>query len=227
MPAGLSHVPAYTDIGSSNLMDTIISQAPFKIMKNKNGKECTGLFRDDGLALVYGLTEDDVKWVNDWFDSLFPNFKFEIKIAKCIEFLDIKISIVNNEIFTCPYSKPSASHKYVPPKSCHDRKIITSIPYSVFYRLKLLSSTKESFEVAAKEYSCYLINSGYDENLLEKKLNEIRLLNRETMLKDNKKKINNDFIAALVVDNHPGLPNIREAWRQARAIVSLDPIANK
>ena len=60
VPAGLSHVPAYTDIGSSNLMDTIISQAPFKIMKNKNGKACTGLFCDDGLALVYGLTEDDV-----------------------------------------------------------------------------------------------------------------------------------------------------------------------
>ena len=150
--------------------------------------------------------------------SLFPNFKFEIKIAKSIEFLDIKISIVNNEIFTCPYSKPSASHKYVPPKSCHDRKIITSIPYSVFYRLKLLSSTKDAFEVAAKEYSCYLINSGYDENLLEKKLNEIRLLNRESMLKDNKKKSHNEFIAALVVDSHPGLPNIRDAWRQAKAL---------
>ena len=117
---------------------------------------------------------------------MFPNFKFEVKIAKSIEFLDIKISIVNDEIFTCPYSKPSASHKYVPPNSCHDRKIISSIPYSVFYRLKLLSSTKDAFEVAAMEYFDYLTKSGYDENLLKKKLNEIRLLKREIVLQDNK-----------------------------------------
>ena len=31
---------------------------------------------------------------------------------------------------------------------------------------------------------------------------------------------------ALVVDSHPGLPNIRDAWIQAKAIVGLDPIAN-
>ena len=34
-----------------------------------------------------------------------------------------------------------------------------------------------------------------------------------------------EFIAALVVDSHPGLPNIRDAWKQAKEIVGLDLIA--
>ena len=47
------------------------------------------------------------------------------------------------------------------------------------------------------------------------------------MLKDNKKTVNKEFIAALVVDSHPGLPNIRDAWRHAKLIVGLDPKAKK
>ena len=91
----------------------------------------------------------------------------------------------------------------------------------------MLSSTKDAFEVAAMEYFDYLTKSGYEENLLKKKLNEVRLLKRDIMLQDNKKMVDKEFITALVVDSHPGLPNIRDAWKQAKEIVSLDPIAKK
>ena len=47
------------------------------------------------------------------------------------------------------------------------------------------------------------MSGGREDRALKVCLNEIRLLNRETMLKDNKKRLNNEFIAALVVDSHP------------------------
>ena len=207
-------------------MSKIIKDAPFQICKDTDGKACIGLFRDDGLALVKGITEADITWINNWFDDLFPNFSFEIKIAKSIEFLDITISITNETIVTAPYSKPSCTHKYVPPQSGHDRMVISAIPYSVFYRLKLISSTKNIFEEAAKEYWNYLLKSGYDENLLQKKLDEIRMLNRKMMLVDKEKASNKNLVAALVLDSHPGLNHIRQAWRQSRDILKLDPLVN-
>ena len=102
---------------------------------------------------------------------------------------------------TAPYSKPCASHKYVPPQSCHDRKVIEAIPYSVFYRIRLLSSNDRIFEEAAKEYFQYLSNSGYEEQTLKMKLDKVRKLSRFSMLQDGKKTTNRDFVAALVLDS--------------------------
>ena len=103
--------------------------------------------------------------------------------------MDILISIDDGFIVTKPYSKLSASHKYLSPNSCHDKKVINAIPYGVFYRLKFISSSDKIFEEAAAEYLQYLLDSGYSGQLINEKLNFIRALDRNCMTEDNKKKM--------------------------------------
>ena len=105
-------------------MKKFVQEAPFEILKDRNGDFCCGLFRDDGLAIISGVSTDDTGNIKKWLDSLMPNLSFEILIAKEVEFLDIRLTITENEIKTAPYSKPSASHKYLSPFSCHDRKSV-------------------------------------------------------------------------------------------------------
>lgn len=52
VPAGLSHIPALTDIGSNPLMHKMVNEAPFETLKDRSGKCCIGLYRDDGIGLI-------------------------------------------------------------------------------------------------------------------------------------------------------------------------------
>lgn len=45
------------------------------------------------------------------------------------------------------------------------------------------------------------------------------------MVLDRKKESNKYFIGALIVDNHPGLPNIRKAWQAGKNVMLLDTMA--
>lgn len=46
------------------------------------------------------------------------------------------------------------------------------------------------------------------------------------MLRDRERK-NKDFVAALIMDTHPGIPKVRDIWRQFKAILELDPIGKE
>ena len=227
VPAGLSHVPALTDIASEQLMMKLVKEAKFEVLKDAKGKFCIGLYRDDGLALVKGVNGGDIKKIKEFLDTLAPNLTFEVKVAKKLEFLDIGISLENGYILTKPYSKPTASHKYISPKSCHDRKIIKSIPFSVLYRLRLISSSLDIFKTAAEEYKTYLLDSGYSNQDIDNNIRLVGNLDRENMLVDRKRNKGGHFIAALIVDNHPSLPSIRSGWQKAKIIIQLDDLAGK
>ena len=140
MPAGPCHLPDLTDIASGPLMEYIVNDAPSKILKLRNGKHCMESFRDGGCRLVTGVKEDDSEKIKAWFDSIYRNLNFEIKISKKIDFLDISMDIEDGMIITRPDSKISSSHKYLNPYSCHDRTVIEDTPYSIFYREKMISN---------------------------------------------------------------------------------------
>ena len=61
-------------------MSCIAENAPFDILKVKDGTACIGLFRDDGVCLVNGIDEHDEGRIKEGFDGLYPNFEFEINI---------------------------------------------------------------------------------------------------------------------------------------------------
>ena len=114
------------------------------------------------------------------------------------------------------------------PSSCHDKKVISAIPYGVFYRLKVLSSSTEIFEEAVKEYSTYLLDAGYSSALIGEKLTAVRNLDRLVMLEDgNKKNDKKGVIAALVTDGHPAIPSARKAIKNAKSILNLDKVAKR
>ena len=213
-------------MGSEKLMETITTTAPFEWLKDEKNEACVGLFRDDGIGLVVGLHQEDMHEVQEWFNQLHPTLKFEIKLCTEAEFLDILVSIENGKIITKPYSKPSSSHKYLSPNSCHDKTVISAIPFGVFYRLKLLSSSNQIFEDAAKQYTTYLLQSGYSTQLIQEKLNAVRNMDRTSMLEDNgENKMKPKPVAALVLDGHPAIPNGKKAITKAREILKLDKTA--
>ena len=64
-----------------------------------------------------------------------------------------------------PYRKPNDDITYIHCQSNHPPAIIKQLPVSIESRLRMISSSKEIFEEAAKEYQDALERSGFDHKL--------------------------------------------------------------
>ena len=82
---------------------------------------------------------------------------------KEICFLDLKITIdSNNQICTTVYSKPTDSHLYLHPTSCHPTPVIHWVAKGVALRLRRLCSSDSEFDTKSSEYLEYLSKRNYN-----------------------------------------------------------------
>ena len=93
-------------------------------------------------------------------------------------FLDLKISIVQNQLFTTVYSKPTDSHMNLHATSCHSKQSIVGIQKGVALRLRRICSTLEEYNLKSKEYSSFLIERGHDSTKVKETFNSVRSMLR-------------------------------------------------
>ena len=102
-----------------------------------------GLYRDDGLTLWAGSMERLCQF-RDYLNSLDPNLKFKVTVGENDEltFLDLRIILKNNKLFTAVYSKATSSQMYLRPDSIHPKSTFTGIQKRVSLRLKRICSNR-------------------------------------------------------------------------------------
>ena len=112
------------------------------------------LYRDDGLTLWAGSMERLCQF-RDFFNSLDPNLKFKMTVGENdkLTFLDLRIILTNNKLFTTVYCKPTSSQMYPHADSIHPKLMFTGIQKGVSLRLRRICSTDEEFNERSKEYT--------------------------------------------------------------------------
>ena len=121
-----------------------------------------GRYRDDIFALWVG-TEERLQQFFNFINTLDDKLKFTMEIGgNTLEFLDLLITIVGNQLFTTVYSKPTDSHLYLQADSCHQKPSIKGIQKGVSLRLRRICSTLNEFDAKSKEYSAFLVARGHD-----------------------------------------------------------------
>ncbi|XP_077979286.1 uncharacterized protein LOC144434652 [Glandiceps talaboti] len=95
-----------------------------------NCPEITYRFIDD-IAALSTQDETTTQTFIDYLNTCHPKIKFTAEISDTsTPFLDVKIYLQNHRLETDLYSKPSASHRYLPPTSCHPSHTFKSIIFS-------------------------------------------------------------------------------------------------
>ena len=124
-------------------------------------KKSTGIYRDDGLAVVKGTKRSaDVlrKNVIKVFGEL--GFKITTKINTTKEdFLDVVLDLQEDSFH--PYRKPNDTPCFIDVRSNHPKHIIDNIPDMVSNRLSTNSSNQAAFNEAAGMYNDALSKSGH------------------------------------------------------------------
>ena len=138
-----------------------------------------------------------------------------------INFLDLTITIAENQLHTTVYSKPTDSHLYLQSDSCHNKSSISGIQKGVALRLRRLCSTNEDFDIKTKEYAAYLVARGHDPGSVMDTFKNIRDIPRNDARK--KKIANNNSKIILSTKYNPRGPDVLNIINKHIHLISNTP----
>ena len=104
-----------------------------------------------------------------------PNINFTHESNKeCINFLDLKVSLLDNKLSTNLYIKPTDMHQYLHYSSSHPDHTKRSIVYSQALRLNRVCSVEADFVRRQKEMKSWFLKRGYPENIINREMEKVK-----------------------------------------------------
>ena len=135
--------------------------------------------------------------------------RFEVhQSRKEINFLDVIVQNNEGRISTTLYSKPTDSHLYLHPQSCHPEHIVRNIPRGQFLRLRRICSDTADYISKANKLIGYFKQRGYNSNIVEEAAKQALKTSRESLLGDSSNKEKRESQSILVTTWHPKLKQL-------------------
>ena len=188
-------------------------------------------FRDDIYIPWIGTLEELHKFCA-WLNKYHPNLRFTMSEPSLdgTMFLEIFIYSKNGHIHTMASSKPTDSHSYMLPHSCHPTHIAKNIPHGVAHKVYKNCSDPETYIKCKNDFTNYMQDRLYSKDLIGKAFQTAESLNRDSVI-TKESKINpsdgNQRCFPLVCDFNPSLPPVGKILHQNKFILDVDPTLTK
>ena len=188
-------------------------------------------FRDD-IMCVWTGSEESLLQFHSWINTLHPRLKFTMEHSKTsIVFLDLEISVAGPMLMTGMYSKPSDTHAYLMPTSCHPSHVCKNIPKGVMKRVKRNCSEETACHQGYREYKQHLVDRGYNSVLIDKAIEDAEVTPREQLIGLVKAKTKPSSSSAkqfpLVMKFNPRLPPMSKFIHQYLHVLELSEQTKK
>ena len=134
-------------------------------------------------------------------------------------FLDTKSNLVGDTISVYLCTKPTDTHQYLLPTSCHPQHSCKNIPYSLALRLRRICFDSDTFESRARELTDHLCKRGYQKLDISLAIERARQQKREDLLSYRPKSESN--ILPFVLTYHLDLPKVRDIVNNTGPSLSL------
>ena len=138
-----------------------------------------------------------------------------------LEFLDLKLKIVNGKISFDVFSKPTNSFTYALPSTCYPNRNIKSVSKGIALRLRRNCGSDEKYDERSEEYQKYLIARDYQPGCVKRQFEEVNKLSRSearrTKVKSNQVRKLNFFTTY-----KPSLPNMHTLAKKYLPLLHSD-----
>ena len=199
---GTKMAPSYANIFMGRLENLLLQSVSLK--------PHTWLRFIDDIDMQWCHGRDSLQDFLHKANAFHPTIKFTSEISNNEHiFLDTKSHIQNDKIVVDLHTKPTDSHQYLLPNSCHPKHCSKNIPYSLALRIKRICSDPNTFEIRATELSQHLINRGYNPTDILNAIQKARERNRNDLLKYKHKPDTSLKRTPFVLTYHPNTPNIK------------------
>ena len=184
-------------------------------------------FRDD-IYDPWPHGEAELLKFSDWLNTLNDNIKFTLcyKIGEGIEFLDTYIYDRDGKLETRLFSKPSDTHAYLPPSSCHPFHVCKNNPSQIARRVRKINSEDSEYQVSRNKFSVLLKDRGYADETIEEAFCKFDEIDRATLYqpKSDEQNSTKKKCFPLVSEFNPHLPPIPPVLHKYNHLLELDPV---
>ena len=99
------------------------------------------------------------------------------------------------------FTKDADSHQYLYATSCHSYICKKSIPHGQAIRIKRICSDPEQLKLRLEDLSNWLVNRGYNQEIVSQQIHRVDAIDRETLLMKHPKQ-NNIETLTLILTYH-------------------------
>ena len=154
-----------------------------RLLKNQSKQPMVWWRFIDDIFLVWTHGETSLQAFVDNLNTSHDTIKFTASWStKEVAYLDTRVYLDGGKIETDLYVKPTDTHQYLLPSSCHPRHCKESIPYSQALRLKRICSKDETYQTRMREMKQHFLQRGYNEQILESQFQKVAGLTRDETL---------------------------------------------
>ena len=118
----------------------------------------------------------------------------DIQFGSEVHFLDVTVSVVDGNVHTRLYSKPTDAHRYLHRTSFHPPHTFRSLPFSQMRRAALICSDIQERERTIENMVLYFLECGYDRGKLDLAKDRAMLLSRTELLEYTRPSTTNDTL---------------------------------
>ena len=161
-----------------------------------------------------------------------PSIQFTWDVSESlVPFLDVNVRLEDSAISTDLYVKPTDTHQYLHPASCHPGHVKRSIPFSQAWRILTICSDYKQAEKHISNLVQFLEKRGHNRTKVLKEVNKAKhkfrgLKDGHLPRTDTKNKdvpSSKSRRIPLVLTYHPGLPDISALCRRLLPVLHLNP----
>ena len=173
----------------------------------------------DDIFAIWKLGETTLTEFLEEINLFHPMIKFTAQSSEeRVDFLDTTVILDGTTIHTDLYTKPTDTHQYLSPESCHPRHCTASIPYSQSLRLKRICSRTKDFTVRTNQLKTHLLARGYKDHLVSQQIQKAADVPRTESLESHPPRQRLQR-TPLVVTFHPSLSSLPSIARKHLGIL--------
>ena len=137
----------------------------------------------DDIFFIWEHGEESLREFLKELNKFHPTIKFTAEWSKeRVNFLDVNVFLKNGELKTDLFVKPTDTHQFLDPTSCHPYHCKKGIPYSQALRFNRICSNNESFDKRCNELEQLLLERGYNQKMVRDQILRARKKSRDNIL---------------------------------------------
>ena len=175
----------------------------------------------DDIFMIWTHGEEKLKKFLEDLNNFHETIKFTSEASRdVVNFLDVKVSLKNGFLSSDLYVKPTDTHQFLHPSSCHPFHCKKAIPFSQALRLNRICSEDDDFENRCEELYGWLRERGYQHKLVEEQIKRACDFDREDLLSKGKPPRKN--ILSLNIEYNSAFRKIYKVLRELECILQGD-----
>lgn len=180
----------------------------------------------DDVFFIWQGEEVDLFSFKEQLDEALPTISFTIEHSKrSVHFLDVQIELVEGNIKTDVYCKPTDRNTYLHSTSFHPPPMKKGLPYSQFIRLRRIISSDEQFKRRSEDMVRDFVERGYSEDAVVRARNMALQKERSELLRFKPKNASHRIPCVLTFSTES--PQVRSIIRKHWPVLSCDPRLEK